>query len=90
MTTRANHFQTVPVLINTLVEASHGITQSSLEGAIKNLVDIRASQLNGCAFCLDMHLKQGKLRGERELRLYHVAIWRESPCLAPKKKRRWP
>jgi AhpD family alkylhydroperoxidase len=50
------------------------------------LVDIRASQLNGCAFCLDMHVKQAKLHGERELRLHHVAIWRESPLFTPKER----
>ena len=50
------------------------------------LVDIRASQLNGCAFCLDMHVKQARLRGERELRLHHVAIWRESPLFEPKER----
>ena len=50
------------------------------------LVDIRASQLNGCAFCLDMHVKQARLHGERELRLHHVAIWRESPLFTPKER----
>jgi AhpD family alkylhydroperoxidase len=50
------------------------------------LVDIRASQLNGCAFCLDMHVKQAKIHGERELRLHHVAIWRESPLFTPKER----
>jgi len=50
------------------------------------LVDIRASQLNGCAFCLDMHIKQAKIHGERELRLHHVAIWRESPLFSPKER----
>ncbi len=50
------------------------------------LVDIRASQLNGCAFCLDMHVKQAKIRGERELRLHHVAAWRESPLFTPKER----
>jgi AhpD family alkylhydroperoxidase len=50
------------------------------------LVDIRASQLNGCAFCLDMHVKQAKMHGERELRLHHVAIWRESPLFTPKER----
>ncbi|MCF8204051.1 MAG: carboxymuconolactone decarboxylase family protein [Methylotenera sp.] len=48
------------------------------------LVDIRASQLNGCAFCLDMHIKQARLHGERELRLHHLAIWRESPLFTPR------
>jgi AhpD family alkylhydroperoxidase len=41
-------------------------------------VNIRTSQINGCAFCVDMHSKEAKIHGERELRLYHVAIWRES------------
>ena len=50
------------------------------------LMDIRASQLNGCAFCLDMHIKQAKIHGERELRLHHVAIWRESPLFEPKER----
>lgn len=53
--------------------------KSVIEPAIRDLVTIRASQLNGCAFCLDMHVKEAKLAGERELRLHHVAIWRESP-----------
>ena len=50
------------------------------------LIDIRASQLNGCAFCLDMHVKQAKIHGERELRLHHVAIWHESPLFTPKER----
>lgn len=50
------------------------------------LVDIRASQLNGCAFCLDMHIKQARLHGEGELRLHHVAIWRESPLFTPRER----
>jgi hypothetical protein len=50
MTTRANHFQTVPVLINTLVEASMASHKSSLDGAIKNLVDIRALNLTAARF----------------------------------------
>jgi AhpD family alkylhydroperoxidase len=41
-------------------------------------VDLRASQMNGCAFCVDMHVKQARIAGERELRLHHVAVWRES------------
>lgn len=86
MSTRINLFQTVPALIKTLSDASQASHNSSLDITIKNLVDIRASQLNGCAFCLDMHVKQAKLHGERELRLYHVAIWRESPLFTAKEK----
>lgn len=50
------------------------------------LVDIRASQLNGCAFCVDMHVKQARMHGERELRLHHVAIWRESSLFTSKER----
>jgi AhpD family alkylhydroperoxidase len=49
-------------------------------------VDIRASQMNGCAFCLDMHVKEARLHGERELRLHHVAIWRESPLFTARER----
>jgi AhpD family alkylhydroperoxidase len=57
-----------------------------LDETLALLIDIRASQLNGCAFCLDMHVKQAKIHGERELRLHHVAIWRESPLFTPKER----
>jgi AhpD family alkylhydroperoxidase len=50
------------------------------------LVDIRASQLNGCAFCLDMHVKQATIHGERALRLHHISIWRESPLFTAKER----
>lgn len=86
MSTRINLFQTVPSLMKTLSDTSQASHNSSLDIMLKNLVDIRASQLNGCAFCLDMHVKQAKLQGERELRLYHVAIWRESPLFSAKEK----
>lgn len=86
MSNRINLFQTVPALIKTLSEASQASHNSSLDITIKNLVDLLASQLNGCAFCVDMHVKQAKLQGERELRLYHVAIWRESPLFSAKEK----
>ena len=54
-----------------------------MDETVAQLVDIRASQLNGCAFCVDMHVKQAKIHGERELRLHHLAIWRESPLFTP-------
>ena len=57
-----------------------------MDESLALLVDIRASQLNGCAFCLDMHVKQARIHGERELRLHHVAIWRESPLFTPKER----
>lgn len=86
MSTRVNLFQTVPALMTTLRDAGEASKASSLDMTIKLLVDIRASQLNHCAFCLDMHVKQAKVNGERELRIYHLSIWRESPLFTAKEK----
>jgi AhpD family alkylhydroperoxidase len=80
MTARINYFENAPTFAKKYMELSTAVkTGNALDATILHLVDIRASQLNGCAFCLDMHVKEAKLHGERELRLYHVAIWRESP-----------
>lgn len=53
---------------------------------IKELVKVRVSQLNGCLFCLDMHAKEARLHEERELRLHHLAVWRESPLFDEKER----
>jgi len=84
---RLNYGEQSPALLKKLQELGMAIDKTGqLEPLTGFLVDIRASQMNGCAFCLDMHVKQAKLHGERELRLYHVAIWRESPLFTPKEK----
>lgn len=80
MTQRLDYGQQAPELFKKYAAFGMAVRQGGSVGAtIHHLVDIRASQLNGCAFCLDMHVKQAKIHGERELRLHHVAIWRESP-----------
>jgi AhpD family alkylhydroperoxidase len=84
---RLNYMEQSPDLAKKLVELSTAIARSGhIEPKLSHLMDIRASQMNGCAFCLDMHVKEAKLHGERELRLYHVAIWRESPLFTPKER----
>jgi AhpD family alkylhydroperoxidase len=50
-----------------------------IEPRLRNLVNLRASQINGCAFCLDMHWKEARAQGETEERLYALDAWRESP-----------
>lgn len=69
-----------------LMEASLAIKKGGLDHKLLILVDLRASQLNGCAFCIDMHSKQAKLAGERELRLYALAAWHESPLFTDREK----
>jgi AhpD family alkylhydroperoxidase len=85
--TRLNYAERTPALVAKLQRLSDAIAQSGhIDEGLAHLVDIRASQMNGCAFCLDMHVKEAKLNGERELRLHHVAIWRESPLFTPKER----
>jgi AhpD family alkylhydroperoxidase len=86
MTQRLNYAKQSPELFRKLADLSAAIRNGAVEAPILSLVEIRASQLNGCAFCLDMHVKQAKIHGERELRLHHVAIWRESPLFSPRER----
>src|SRR3569833_374760 len=79
MTQRLDYMQQSTDMVKKLMELSALYKKSSLGDTIHDLVNIRASQLNGCAFCVDMHSKEAKIHGERELRLYHLAVWRESP-----------
>jgi AhpD family alkylhydroperoxidase len=55
------------------------VDQSTLEPALQHLIDVRASQINGCAYCLDMHTKEARAAGETEQRLYLLDAWREAP-----------
>jgi AhpD family alkylhydroperoxidase len=83
---RLNYAAQSPELFKKLADLGAAIRKSSIEETIINLVEIRTSQLNGCGFCLDMHIKKAKLHGERDLRLYHVAVWRESPLFDPRER----
>lgn len=86
MTQRVNYVEQSPDIFKKFVEFLNAIKQGSIEEPIRNLVSIRASQLNGCTFCLDMHVKQAKIQGERELRLLHLAAWRESTLFIPRER----
>lgn len=78
MSERLDYYATSTELSRKLFELSYVVKKSSLGNTLLDLVNIRASQLNGCAFCVDMHCKEAKMHGERELRIYHIPIWRES------------
>jgi AhpD family alkylhydroperoxidase len=82
MSQHLDYYETSPNLAKKLYELSEAVKQGSLGNTLLDLVNIRASQLNGCAFCLDMHCKEAKIHGEQELRIYHVPIWRESPLFS--------
>ncbi|CAB3685453.1 MAG: carboxymuconolactone decarboxylase family protein [Achromobacter sp.] len=86
MTQRLNYFQASAELSKKYMDFSAAMKKVPVIEAFGDLIDIRASQINGCGFCLDMHVKQAKLRGERELRLHHIAIWRDSPLFSPRER----
>ncbi|ANN78169.1 carboxymuconolactone decarboxylase family protein [Bordetella flabilis] len=86
MTQRVNAFAQSPEFFKKFVEFGMLLKSGAIEQPILALVEIRASQMNGCGFCLDMHVKQAKIHGEKELRLHHVAIWRESTLFSPRER----
>jgi AhpD family alkylhydroperoxidase len=86
MTQRLNYFQQSPELCKKYMEFSNLLKDCAIEESIRDLVNIRASQMNGCGFCLDMHAKEARIHGERELRMHHVAIWRDSTLFSPRER----
>lgn len=81
MKTRINVFETAKgqLVLKTLYGFGRYLSQSSIEPALLHLIEFRVSQVNGCAFCLDMHSKDLRTEGETEQRLYVLDAWREAP-----------
>jgi AhpD family alkylhydroperoxidase len=79
MTPRLNAFAAAPAPMKSWRDFSLDLLQTGLEESLMDLVEIRASQINGCAVCLDMHTAAARKRGESEQRLYPLDAWRDSP-----------
>ena len=62
------------------------LQNSGLEPTLRELVKARASQINGCAFCIDMHTKDARAHGESEQRLYALSAWRETPFFTDRER----
>jgi AhpD family alkylhydroperoxidase len=86
MTERLNYAKAFPKGIHALIELGKTISSSGLESSLLELVKTRASQLNGCAYCLDMHTKDARAAGETEQRLYALSAWRETPFFTPRER----
>ena len=86
MSQRLNYFQVSAELSKHYLDFSASLKKKAVIKEFNDLVTIRASQINGCGFCLDMHIKQARIAGERELRLHHIAIWRESPLFSARER----
>jgi AhpD family alkylhydroperoxidase len=86
MTPRLNAFAAAPAPMKSWLDFSQGLRQSGLEESLMGLVVIRASQINGCAFCLDMHTAEARKHGETEQRLYLIDAWRDSPLYSDRER----
>src|ERR1051325_207403 len=80
MEERLNYAQAAPAGYRAMLTLSRYADECDLEPLLRELVRMRASQINGCAYCLDMHSKDARALGESEQRLYLLAAWREAPC----------
>tara|TARA_R110000868_G_scaffold144150_1_gene362905 strand:- start:29441 stop:29893 length:453 start_codon:yes stop_codon:yes gene_type:complete len=79
MKQRLNYAKIAPDALKAMVELEKYVADSGLQRSLYELVKTRASQINGCAYCLDMHTKDARKAGETEQRLYALNAWRETP-----------
>lgn len=85
MTARLDPFAAAPALMKSWMSTSLAAA-GSLEPGLVALVEVRASQINGCANCLNMHTADARERGETEQRLYLLSAWREAPCYSERER----
>ncbi|MFZ5719512.1 MAG: carboxymuconolactone decarboxylase family protein [Pseudomonadota bacterium] len=86
MTARLNAWTVAPKALQPLIDLETYLAGSGLEHSLIELVKMRASQINGCAFCLHMHSKDARAAGESEERLHLLAAWRESSLYTPRER----
>lgn len=86
MTPRLNPFAAAPAVMKSWRDYGLSVLETGLEESLMDLVEIRASQINGCALCLDMHTAAARKRGETEQRLYLLDAWRDSPLYSDRER----
>ncbi|MBS1572328.1 MAG: carboxymuconolactone decarboxylase family protein, partial [Bacteroidetes bacterium] len=86
MTKRINYFQVDPQAAKGMLQMEKYVSESGLEKKLYELVKIRASQLNSCAYCLDMHTKDARKAGESEQRIYLLSAWRETSFFSDRER----
>jgi AhpD family alkylhydroperoxidase len=87
MQVRSRYGAAYPDAYKAMLTLSQAVAKTGLAPQLVDLVNYRVSQLNGCAFCLDMHAKDLRARGETEQRLYMISAWREAPQLFSDRER---
>jgi AhpD family alkylhydroperoxidase len=83
---RAQYADVMPGAMKAMVALAREVRHSSLEPGLVELVKIRASQLNGCAYCVDTHVRAAQSRGEGDTRLHLLSVWRQAPCYTERER----
>lgn len=86
MKARLIPFDVAPGSLKPMIELEKTLKNSGLEHSLFELVKIRASQINGCAYCIHMHTKDARASGETEERIYLLSAWRESPLYSDRER----
>lgn len=86
MALRYDYNQKSPEAIRGLLEIEKYVHSSGLEPSLHELVKIRASQINGCAYCTDLHTRDARKAGETEQRIYALTAWRETPFFTERER----
>jgi AhpD family alkylhydroperoxidase len=86
MEPRLNPYKIVPNGYQAISALQKYVDASGVEKSLLELVRLRASQINGCAYCIDMHTKDARAAGETEQRLYLLSAWRESPFYSERER----
>ncbi|MEE2946470.1 MAG: carboxymuconolactone decarboxylase family protein [Pseudomonadota bacterium] len=83
---RLDHFAVAPELFQPMMQQEKILAESGIEKSLIELVKLRASQINGCAFCINMHWQDARANGERKERLYLLDAWREASVYTPREE----
>lgn len=86
MEARFTYVKAAPGVFKAMLGLGRYLHECGLEQSLLTLVDLRASQINGCAYCIDMHWKDLRASGENEQRLYSLDAWRESPFYSDRER----
>ncbi|HZW47941.1 MAG TPA: carboxymuconolactone decarboxylase family protein [Microvirga sp.] len=86
MKPRLMPFEAAAGTLKPLLDLEQSLKNSGLEHSLLHLVKVRASQINGCAYCIHMHTKEARAQGETEERLYLLDAWRESPLYSDRER----
>jgi len=81
-----DHSKLAPEAMKAMMALEASIAKSGLEESLRHLVKLRASQINGCAFCIHMHTTEARKHGDSEMRLYMLTAWRESTLYSDRER----